>query len=86
MKYSLERMIQVAIAMSAEKNTAKLLDLILTEAMNITNCDGGTVYIREKDGLHFYDMVTLSKGFHKLMTGSEDIAPPVPMTRSHVCA
>lgn len=86
MKYSLERMIQVAIAMSAEKDTAKLLDLILTEAMNITNCDGGTVYIREEDGLHFYDMVTLSKGFHKLMTGSEDIAPPVPMTRSHVCA
>ncbi len=84
--YSLERLIRIAIAMSTEKDITALLDLILTEAMDITRCDGGTVYIREKYGLHFYDMVTLSKNFHKAMTGSEDIAPPVPMNRSHVCA
>ena len=85
-EYSVNRMVGIAIAMSAEKNITKLLDLILREAMDITNCDGGTVYIAEKDGLHFYDMITKSKGFYKAMTGSEDIMPPVPMTRSHVCA
>ncbi|MBQ1423219.1 MAG: hypothetical protein IIY96_02120, partial [Lachnospiraceae bacterium] len=85
-EYSVNRMVGIAIAMSAEKNITKLLDLILREAMDITNCDGGTVDIAEKDGLHFYDMITKSKGFYKAMTGSEDIMPPVPMTRSHVCA
>ncbi len=85
-EYSINRLISIAIAMSSEKNITKLLDLILREAMDITNSDGGTVYIREKDGLHFYDMITKSKGFYKSMTGREDIMPPVPMTRSHVCA
>ena len=85
-RYSMDRMIAIAIAMSTEKNITALLDLILKEAMDITACDGGTVYIREKDGLHFCNMVTLSKGFHRAMTGKEDILPPVPMDRKHVCA
>ena len=84
--YSMDRMIAVAIAMSAGKNISALLDLILKEAMDITNCDAGTVYIREKDGLHFHNMVTLSKGVHGAMEGIEDILPPVPLNRSHVCA
>ena len=84
--YSIDRMISVAIAMSTGKNISALLDLILKEAMDITNCDAGTVYIREKDGLHFHNMVTLSKGFHGAMEGIEDILPPVPLNRSHVCA
>ena len=84
--YSIDRMISVAIAMSTGKNISALLDLILKDAMDITNCDAGTVYIREKDGLHFHNMVTLSKGFHGAMEGIEDILPPVPLNRSHVCA
>ena len=81
-EYSVQQMIHIAIAMSAEKDTTALLDRILTEAMEITNCDGGTVYVREKDGLHFHNMITKSKGFHRKRTGKEEIAPPVPMTRS----
>ena len=84
--YSLNRMIRLAIAMSAEKDTGALLDLILKEAMDITRCDAGTVYIREKDGLHFSNMVTLSKGVHRRMEGKTDILPPVAMNRKHVCA
>ncbi|MCR5369987.1 MAG: GAF domain-containing protein [Clostridium sp.] len=84
--YSVNRMIEIAIAMSTEKDITALLELILKEAMDITNCDGGTVYVREKDGLHFHNMITLSKGFHRKRTGKEELLPPVPMTRSHVCA
>ena len=84
--YTVKQMIDIAIAMSAEKDTTALLDRILTEAMTITRCDGGTVYVREKDGLHFHNMITKSKGFHRKRTGKDEIAPPVPMTRSHVCA
>ena len=84
--YSIDRMINVAVAMSKGKSISALLDLILKEAMDITNCDAGTVYIREKDGLHFHNMVTLSKGFRGAMEGIEDILPPVPLNRSHVCA
>jgi len=84
--YSLNRMIRLAIAMSAEKDTGALLDLILKEAMDITRCDAGTVYTLEKDGLHFSNMVTLSKGVHRRMEGKTDILPPVAMNRKHVCA
>ena len=50
-EYTLERMTDIAIALSAEKDIDVLLDRILNEAMDITSCDGGTVYILEGDKL-----------------------------------
>ena len=42
----LQRLIEIGIALSAERNSAVLMEQILIEAKNLTNADGGTLYIR----------------------------------------
>ena len=84
-QYSADRLIQIAIALTAEKDINLLLDRILTEAIDITRCDAGTVYIRQEDHLVFHDMITRSKGVHKIR-GNADMPPPVPLSHTHVCA
>ena len=84
--YSLDRLIRIAITLSAEKQIDALLDTILAEAMEITAADGGTIYIREGEQLSFHNVVTRSLGVHLIRRGREEILPPVPMDRLHVCA
>lgn len=48
-KSLIEELNKIGIALSAEKNTAKLLEIILSESMKITSSDGGSLYIREKN-------------------------------------
>ncbi|MDP6706187.1 MAG: HD domain-containing phosphohydrolase [Alphaproteobacteria bacterium] len=44
-----ERLIDVGIALSAERSSAALMEQILVEAKDLTNADGGTLYIRTDD-------------------------------------
>ncbi|MCR5055075.1 MAG: GAF domain-containing protein [Lachnospiraceae bacterium] len=86
-EYTLERLIDIAIALSAEKDINVLLDRILKEAMDITSCDGGTVYILNDGKLHFRNMITVSKGTHFGGPGEPlPSIPPIPLGRTHVCA
>jgi HD-GYP domain-containing protein (c-di-GMP phosphodiesterase class II) len=43
--HKLERLIQIGIALSAEKSHKALLQKIITEAMHFTNADGGSLYL-----------------------------------------
>ena len=48
---SFERLIEIGIALSAEKDTNKLMETILLEAKDIGNADGGTLYLgTDQDG------------------------------------
>lgn len=48
----LSRLNRIGVMLSAEKNTDKLLDMILKESMEITRCDAGSIYVKvEKDGI-----------------------------------
>ena len=69
----------VGIALSAEKDTARLMELILQSAKEVTNADGGTLYTRtEDDKLTFEIMLTQSLGIHMGGTSGEPITlPPV---------
>lgn len=40
---------RIGMALSAEQNRDRLLDLILTEAQRLCNADGGTLYLRTED-------------------------------------
>ncbi len=81
--YSIDRLIDIAIALNAEKDVDRLLERILLEAMSITNCDGGTVYILEREKLVFNNVITKSK--NTLIRGSAHIdIPPIPMSRNHI--
>ena len=80
---SSQKLIEIAIALSAEKDIDVLFALILREAMTIANCDGGTVYVKEHDCLRFHTSFTNSKG-GSLNGGNVKGIPPVPLDHEHV--
>ncbi|CAA7613860.1 HD domain-containing phosphohydrolase [Magnetospirillum sp. UT-4] len=50
----LGRLVDLGIAMSAERDTTKLMEMVLVGAKELTNADGGTLYTIGDDGkLHF---------------------------------
>ncbi len=78
-------MISIALDLSAEKDFDTLMKKILLEAMDTCHCDAGTVYLLENDLLHFHTSFTKSKGNTNESPKKLNF-PPVPLTRSHVCA
>ena len=78
---SFKRLIDIGIALSAEKDTNRLMERILLEAKDMGNADGGTLYIRTKnDELKFEivrtDSLDIAQGG---TTGIEVTLPPVAM-------
>lgn len=99
--YPGQSLISVAIALSAEKDTSKVLDMILKTAMQISNCDAGTVYVVENDSLVFHNSYTYAQaqgilnGDKATEMGTESGSaessnrskfPPVPLSREYVSA
>jgi len=48
----LERLNAIGVALSAERDNQRLLEMILLGAQQITNADGGTMYIMHEDNKH----------------------------------
>lgn len=64
----------IGIALSAEKNHRRLLEMILVKAMEMTNADGGTLYSRtDDDRLRFEIMHTGSLNIHMGGVEGEEI-------------
>ena len=64
----------IGIALSAEKDHRRLLEMILMRAKEITNADGGTLYSRtEDDKLKFEIMHTDSLSIHMGGVSGEEI-------------
>ncbi len=73
----LEELNEVGIALSKEKDLARLLEAILVAAKKITNADGGTLYRRhpeDSDRLHFEIIRTASLGI--AMGGTTGVKVP----------
>ncbi len=71
------RLIEIGIALSAERDNARLMERILLEAKDICNADGGTFYLRtEEDQLKFTIMRTDSLNI--AMGGTTGIDIPIP--------
>ena len=49
----IDRLTEIGIALSAEKDTAKLLELIMMGAKTLTHADGGSLYFLKDDKLNF---------------------------------
>ncbi len=84
--YSIDRMIKIALDLSAEKNFDMLMQKILLEAMDICHCDAGTVYVLKDDYLHFHTVYTRSLGIPMADQSRNADLPPVLLTRKNVCA
>ncbi len=70
----LEKLNAIGIALSAEKDHRRLLEMILVSAKEITNADGGTLYSRtDEDRLKFEIMHTDSLNIHRGGSSGESI-------------
>lgn len=80
-KAKLERLVTLGIAMAAEREEARLLEMILDGAKRLANADGGSLYLRdENDKLTFEIVKTDSLGFYMGgAEGGEITIPPVYM-------
>lgn len=82
----MERLLNLCIALTSEHDREILLSQILDTAMDLANCDAGTLYLLEEDGLSFCRMNTRSM---QIRQGGHDdpiLLPPVPLEDSFVCA
>ncbi len=85
-KISMARMLDIGISLSSEKNPNRLLRIILNEAMDITGCDGGTLYIKNGDVLSFKMIINKSINCFKGADGAAIHLPPVTLRPENVCA
>ncbi len=81
-----EKIMDIGIRLSTEKNRNRLLMTILDKGMEITNCDASTLYLYENGELKFQFMKTLSQGISRGLDGEAIDLPPVPMKEENVCS
>ncbi len=78
----LQRLSQIGIALSAEKDINKLLEMIVDEAMIFTKADAGTLYVVDEEAhcLRFEILKNRTLNIHKGGASSEPVElPPVPL-------
>ncbi|TYB30670.1 MAG: GAF domain-containing protein [Candidatus Mcinerneyibacterium aminivorans] len=81
----INRLSQIGIALSAEKNINKLLEMIIQEAKTFTNADAGTLYLVENDHLKFEILYNDTMGVKLGGTTQKSIdLPPVPIKKNTV--
>lgn len=81
-----EKIINIGISLSTEKDRNRLLMAILDNGMEITNCDASTLYLYEDGKLVFKFMKTISQGVNRGMDQPIDDLPPVPLKEENVCS
>ncbi|MCQ2496041.1 MAG: GAF domain-containing protein [Lachnospiraceae bacterium] len=76
----LKRILDIAMNLTVEQSYERLLDSIISESMEIADCDAGTLYILEDNALRFMIMRNKSMNVYEGGNG-EPIAsmPPVEM-------
>lgn len=83
----IQRLAEIGISLSAEHNIDALLEKIVTEACRFTHADGGTLYLKEGDGLSFCISKSLSLGISLGgVSGEPTSFEPVPLDPSFVSA
>ncbi|MBE0494616.1 MAG: GAF domain-containing protein [Thiomicrospira sp.] len=74
-----EKLNRIGVALSAEKNLNHLLEMIVSEAKNLTGADGGTLYLLKDQQLHFTVAQTDSLGIKMGGTSAPISWPPLPL-------
>ena len=84
----LQKLIDIGIALSAERNHDRLMERILTEAQKLCNADGGTLYLRDEED-HLVFTIVHNDSLGVAMggtTGSEITFPPLELYDSQTGA
>ena len=74
--YRLEKLTELSVALSSDRNTSSLLERILQTARSITQADGGTLYrkVDEDNSLAFYISINDTLQMHQGGSSSEQIS------------
>nr|WP_223805707.1 HD family phosphohydrolase [Pseudanabaena sp. UWO310] len=72
----IEKLNEIGIALSTEKNTPKLLEMILKGAKAILNADGGTLYLATEDKRHLQFEIIMNDSLG-IMMGAQ-LGEPIP--------
>ena len=81
---ALHEIVAIGSQLTTERDKGLLLEKLLTEAMKISACDAGTLYVYEKGRLAFHIMKTLSQKVSR--TRKDATLPPVELQEENVCA
>lgn len=81
----LQKILQIGIALSAEKDYNRLLEQILAGAMSLLHCDAGTLYLKNGEFLDFKILRNITMNTYLGGDGKPVGLPPVPITRENVC-
>ncbi|MBO4781553.1 MAG: HD domain-containing protein [Lachnospiraceae bacterium] len=83
----LKRILDIAVSLTAEKSYSKLLEKVISECMEITNCDAGTLYILDEDKLDFMILRNNTMNVYEGGNGEPiKTMPPVVLDEKYVCA
>lgn len=82
----IEDILNIGIALSAEKDQNRLLEMIVSEARRITKADAGTLYMVDGDQLVYRIMQNESMGTFKGGGGEVIPFPPVQMNMENISA
>lgn len=82
----MERFIGMSLALTGERDREALLSSLLDTAMDVADCDAGTLYLLEDDGLHFCRMFTRSQHIRQGGHADPILLPPVPLEEKYVCS
>src|SRR5210317_2012170 len=76
----IERLNEIGIALSAEDDTRKLLEIIMMGAKSLTNADGGSLYFL-KDGMLSFEIISNDSLNIQMggTSGNEITFPPIPL-------
>ena len=74
---ALQSIYRVGLALSSERDTSRLLELVLDEAQLLSRADAGTIYLRtDQDTLRFVLLCTRSLGIRRVATSEAPIRLP----------
>jgi len=83
-----EELLDIILAFNRETKYDRLLNILLTKMMELTNSDAGTLYLAKDAALHFHIVKTKSLGIDKSASDVSNL-PSIPLNVSfidNVCA
>ncbi|TAN42645.1 MAG: response regulator [Nitrospirae bacterium] len=87
LKITVDKLTKVGASLMSERSLAKLLDMIVRESRDVTNADGGTLYVLEDDLLHF--KISQNRSLNIFLGGIDGgpaMFPPLALNENYVSA
>jgi len=66
----IKKLNKIGLALSSESELPILLEMIVEASIELTNCDGGTLYLKDENGLNFH--IVQTKSLNIFMGGSRE--------------